>query len=863
MTDNQKFNLSELIQTQENIISEMKAELTAFNTQDFVQQNNLLSEQNEKQQQAIADLTAKNQQLEADLQNSNEALKKQLFAEKLGVLEKTNKSIDIFFRDTVTNVSKLQTYENQVKSRISKMRQTLTQNAYPFTSEMEAELSKLEALMAQKIAEHNKLKEEEMAACKELYNNEYLKLKSEKPTPEEIEKAKKRKNLESFVGLNVFSKIGIVFLIIGVLAAGRYAYTQLNEMFKAVFMFAAGLGLTAAGEFLSFKKKTPLSLAFAGGGIGILYIASILSNVSLNIYSGTVAFVLCAVITALALFLSNRHQSQTICVLSSIGGYLPLLSLLFDTPSYSPADAVYISESEMFAKMFVGAGYLILLSASTMLTCFNKKWYPAQFIGFAFTSVSLVGLITHKNALVNMFFQNNTETIYSVIVSVVAIIIFAIYSALPIYKALSKNEKMFGTPDLALLISNTIVFFVCTFVNIAELSNIWKSVVFAILIALFTAIAVFIKRAMPQEEKSSVFFTVSTIFTAFVMPMHLDEFPFMVIVWIAEAFLLLLYTVFKKNKVYQISGYIIYTISVFGTLFISESNIVNFATEMLLLASTIALFILNFKAYKNDFLSKCFAVFSIAYFSIMITNYMPGFIDLYSMLEPEVYEVLIVLITAIRIILAFAFIVFVTAKLTTYKPILIEGLIINTILLVYNANFFNQINLFYNNELYYAFEHMAKPVQAVLLFGSVILSTLMMLNIRSVVAKLLVQNYVQLKSSDTETVKSAFTVVTVLTFLYTLTGALINNFTIDFDNPVISIIYIAVAALAIIYGFVKKTPIVRIFGLIFTIVSLGKLFLFDLSTATEGLRIISYFAFGIITILISAIYQNQSKKLNS
>ena len=78
MTETSKPNLSELIQTQEAIISEMKAEIAAFNTRDFVQQNTILSEQNRKQQQTIEALTAEKEKLQSDLKASEEALKKQL-----------------------------------------------------------------------------------------------------------------------------------------------------------------------------------------------------------------------------------------------------------------------------------------------------------------------------------------------------------------------------------------------------------------------------------------------------------------------------------------------------------------------------------------------------------------------------------------------------------------------------------------------------------------------------------------------------------------------------------------------------------------------------------------------------------------
>lgn len=98
-------------------------------------------------------------------------------------------------------------------------------------------------------------------------------------------------------------------------------------------------------------------------------------------------------------------------------------------------------------------------------------------------------------------------------------------------------------------------------------------------------------------------------------------------------------------------------------------------------------------------------------------------------------------------------------------------------------------------------------------------------------------------------------------FLVILTQNLTIQYELDFSNFMISIIYILLSLALIIFGFVKRYSYIRRFGLGLTCLAMAKLFLIDLSILTKGFRIISYFAFGVILIAISFVYQYFSKRL--
>jgi len=76
-----------------------------------------------------------------------------------------------------------------------------------------------------------------------------------------------------------------------------------------------------------------------------------------------------------------------------------------------------------------------------------------------------------------------------------------------------------------------------------------------------------------------------------------------------------------------------------------------------------------------------------------------------------------------------------------------------------------------------------------------------------------------------------------------------------------SIIYVLTALAWIVFGFIKRYKVIRLFGLGLALLSVVKLFIIDLGKLTQGYRIISYFALGISLAAISFIYQYFNKRL--
>ena len=76
---------------------------------------------------------------------------------------------------------------------------------------------------------------------------------------------------EMFVGLNVLSKIGVIFIIIGVIAFSATSGDYLNSAVRIALVISVGAIMLAAGELFYRKKSVVFANALIYGGIAELF----------------------------------------------------------------------------------------------------------------------------------------------------------------------------------------------------------------------------------------------------------------------------------------------------------------------------------------------------------------------------------------------------------------------------------------------------------------------------------------------------------------------------------------------------------------------------------------------------------------
>lgn len=180
---------------------------------------------------------------------------------------------------------------------------------------------------------------------------------------------KKETDYEKLIGENLFSKIGILVLVIGIGFFVKYAIDQnwLGETARTILGFTCGLVLWGVAAKLN-KKYTTFSSLLAGGGFAVFYVTVAIAFHYYSLFSQPVAFLLLVVLTiamsAIAIFYNRRELAIT----AIVGGLIaPFLT--------STGDGNYIA---LFS-------YLSILHLGMFGMALYKKWIELPVISFVAT----------------------------------------------------------------------------------------------------------------------------------------------------------------------------------------------------------------------------------------------------------------------------------------------------------------------------------------------------------------------------------------------------------------------------------------------------------------------------------------------
>lgn len=146
---------------------------------------------------------------------------------------------------------------------------------------------------------------------------------TEKPAPVFIKKEKAKINYEKFIGENLFGKIGILVLVVGVGLFVKYAIDKdwINETMRTILGFVAGAVLLFVAERLCEKYRTFSSL-LAGGAFAVFYLTVAIAFHYYNLFSQTVAFIILVFVTLMMSILAILYDRRELAVISLVGGFI-------------------------------------------------------------------------------------------------------------------------------------------------------------------------------------------------------------------------------------------------------------------------------------------------------------------------------------------------------------------------------------------------------------------------------------------------------------------------------------------------------------------------------------------------------------
>ncbi len=180
-----------------------------------------------------------------------------------------------------------------------------------------------------------------------------------------------RVDWESFVGVKLFSWIAGIFLTIGAVLFLRYSIDRgwLSPPVQMAIGLLAGIGLLLACELEAARRYAVTANALDAAGLAILFATVFAGHARWNLVGVVPAFLLMAVIAALAVALALRRDSLFIAALGLLGGFATpaLLSTGEDRPI------------ELFS-------YLLLLNAGLAWVALRKRWALLSVASLVFTT---------------------------------------------------------------------------------------------------------------------------------------------------------------------------------------------------------------------------------------------------------------------------------------------------------------------------------------------------------------------------------------------------------------------------------------------------------------------------------------------
>lgn len=272
----------------------------------------------------------------------------------------------------------------------------------------------------------------------------------EEPAGETIEElaeepVKQKRNFEKFIGENLFGKIGIVVLIIGVGFFVKYAIDKnwINETTRTIMGYMLSGALLGIGYKLHKKYRTYSSL-LAGGAFGIAYVTTAVAFHYYHLFSSTVAFAILVGTTALMTALAWITDKRELATIALVGGFI----------------APFIA-SNGDGNMTVLCTYLLILNVGMTFVALRKLWSELPLLGVAATWVILMVMGRY------LVFPNKTQMIVQIAFDTA---FFILFMATLTHSLCTKLQRWFSGFLCVGLIMNSFIYYLRSHVHLSDIN---------------------------------------------------------------------------------------------------------------------------------------------------------------------------------------------------------------------------------------------------------------------------------------------------------------------------------------------------------------------------------------------------------
>ena len=743
-------------------------------------------------------------------------------------------------------VKKLENYQKSIKNKINKIKNEFPKENEEKSQEIQGRLNLIQEeadlLIEEEKAKINKEKMDLDSEIK-LFTSDIEAEYNKNQDKYLYEKEKKNFTLEKLIGLKGFQIVGILSIFIAIVIFFREEFVKLfnNKYGKSILSYMVGAGFIGYGEYLYKKRKKTFAVGLIGGGIGILYLATILSSTYLKLYPLNLGLLLAVLLTALTVVLSLKYNSQIIGIITLVGGYIPYGTSLTLNPK---ENILYL------------AAYSIILQFVVLAVSWKKNWKHSRVVGF------VIGILNTIYMMIYMYdLKINIYIIYAYLLAFTTM-----YSYVFLKGAERENRKEKVTDYIFLGINLLVKFLsINILAYVGKISTTEKAVVFLFVGFIYTFLAQRLK--VYNLSKAFIFMGLASFIV--VVPVLVPK-GYLPLAWGLEAILVYLLAKKENNKALLYGGVVLYVITLAANLpIMAQRNLIfsqltqfNFGeiwapvNPRVYFANQIMVIFLSFGVYSLTINKKKSSIKNIGYVIkyIALTKATWDFIDIVHFIERKIKTALKIDDSGIfqykevaKFLLIIFVVVFILRKLT-YKlknyqdKFSIIYLVIVEI--VATLAIYLRIPIMYPNRKVIIFEPFLVTLVLMYLF----------LVFRKDFHNALFKNKP----------KKIQWIFGESIYIILMSGFLLHKYNVPKSQLIINIIGLIISTNLVWKGFKTPNKNLRRLGLAIGIIFTAKGFLdFARSSLESNYKVIGYAMMGMILLGISYIYASALKKLET
>ena len=355
-------------------------------------------------------------------------------------------------------------------------------------------------------------------------------------------KPKEAINWERFIGENLFSKIGIGIIIIGVFIGVKYSieHNLISPAMRLVLSYLVGAGLFVTGAMLK-KKYESFSAVLVSGAMTIFYFVTFIGYSVFNFFPQSLTFILMFLFTAFTVAASLNYNKVVIALIGLVGSY-----------------AVPFLLSDNSGRVSILFAYTAIINIGVLIISFYKQWRSLYLSAFVFTWLMLLSLWANNYEYDN-FAPYFTFNLVTFLTFYIAFIFQKIH-----------QEKELKEIDVVLFLSNSLLFFgmgVWYIYDYYTMENRTIMAMFTLVNALlhFGVAYYFHVKKFPSQGLKYLILVLALSFATLVIPIQFKG-SWITVFWSAEAALLFWFGRRKNLLVYERISYAVMLLATFSLI---------------------------------------------------------------------------------------------------------------------------------------------------------------------------------------------------------------------------------------------------------------------------------------------------------